>query len=118
MIDFGKTIPAPENMLLKHDVPWVEGNHEDGYLIGLDSLISLLCESITEATTPSLESQNPQTDLKDTERLIQPQPELHKSASDVLKETTNSNHLDWCWIIMFVPLISLRELFLNSFPCG
>ncbi|KAL7863114.1 hypothetical protein SRHO_G00120980 [Serrasalmus rhombeus] len=94
MIDFGKTIPTPENICLKHDVPWVEGNHEDGYLIGLDSLISLLSEAIKEATGENTKTQNPQTDHKETERINQPQSELHEPQSDLLKETTSSNHLD------------------------
>lgn len=49
MIDFGKTIQTPDNVHLRHDVPWVEGNREDGYLIGLISLISLLGEAIRQA---------------------------------------------------------------------
>ncbi|XP_016098496.1 inositol-trisphosphate 3-kinase B-like [Sinocyclocheilus grahami] len=49
MIDFGKTIPTPEDVQLRHDVPWVEGNREDGYLIGLTSLITLLGEAIKQA---------------------------------------------------------------------
>ncbi|XP_004605580.2 inositol-trisphosphate 3-kinase B [Sorex araneus] len=44
MIDFGKTTPLPEGQTLKHDVPWQEGNREDGYLSGLDNLISILTE--------------------------------------------------------------------------
>uniref|UniRef100_A0A8C2KQZ6 Kinase n=1 Tax=Cyprinus carpio TaxID=7962 RepID=A0A8C2KQZ6_CYPCA len=49
MIDFGKTIPTPEDVQLRHDVPWMEGNREDGYLIGLTSLITLLGEAIKQA---------------------------------------------------------------------
>ncbi|XP_026136020.1 inositol-trisphosphate 3-kinase B isoform X2 [Carassius auratus] len=49
MIDFGKTIPTPVDVQLRHDVPWVEGNREDGYLIGLTSLITLLGEAIKQA---------------------------------------------------------------------
>ncbi|XP_016305721.1 inositol-trisphosphate 3-kinase B-like [Sinocyclocheilus anshuiensis] len=49
MIDFGKTIPIPEDVQLRHDVPWVEGNREDGYLIGLTSLITLMGEAIKQA---------------------------------------------------------------------
>ena len=26
---------------LKHDVPWVDGNNEDGYLTGVDNLIEI-----------------------------------------------------------------------------
>ncbi|XP_072519232.1 inositol-trisphosphate 3-kinase B [Salminus brasiliensis] len=91
MIDFGKTIPTLENVHLRHDVPWVEGNHEDGYLIGLNSLISLLCEAIKEATGQNPESQNPQINHQETgDRCNQPQTE---STSDLLKETANTSHL-------------------------
>ncbi|XP_015266297.1 PREDICTED: inositol-trisphosphate 3-kinase B-like [Gekko japonicus] len=38
MIDFGKTRPAPENIHLSHNVAWTQGNHEDGYLLGLHHL--------------------------------------------------------------------------------
>ncbi|XP_051506294.1 inositol-trisphosphate 3-kinase A [Myxocyprinus asiaticus] len=55
MIDFGKTIPTPEDVHLRHDLPWVEGNREDGYLIGLNSLISLLGEAIRQAEEQSQE---------------------------------------------------------------
>ncbi|KAM3853870.1 inositol-trisphosphate 3-kinase B isoform 2-T2 [Vipera latastei] len=44
MIDFGKTIPLPEGQVLQHNVPWLEGNREDGYLWGLDNLIEILTE--------------------------------------------------------------------------
>ncbi|XP_032654107.1 inositol-trisphosphate 3-kinase B [Chelonoidis abingdonii] len=44
MIDFGKTTPLPEGQFLQHNVPWVEGNREDGYLWGLDNLIEILME--------------------------------------------------------------------------
>lgn len=44
MIDFGKTTPLPEGQTLQHDIPWQEGNREDGYLSGLDNLIDILTE--------------------------------------------------------------------------
>jgi len=42
LIDFGKTTPLPEGQTLHHDVPWQEGNREDGYLWGLENLIRTL----------------------------------------------------------------------------
>ncbi|XP_005404558.1 PREDICTED: inositol-trisphosphate 3-kinase B [Chinchilla lanigera] len=50
MIDFGKTTPLPEGQTLKHDVPWQEGNREDGYLSGLNNLIEILTEMSQDAT--------------------------------------------------------------------
>lgn len=47
IIDFGKTTALPEGQTLSHDVPWQEGNREDGYLWGLGNLIHTL-EAIEE----------------------------------------------------------------------
>ncbi|KAM9112878.1 inositol-trisphosphate 3-kinase C-like [Pangshura tecta] len=41
MIDFGKTVPLAGGQTLTHQLPWVEGNREDGYLWGLDNLIAI-----------------------------------------------------------------------------
>ncbi|XP_028166119.1 inositol-trisphosphate 3-kinase A isoform X1 [Ostrinia furnacalis] len=41
MIDFAKTVPVPENVNIDHNSAWKVGNHEDGYLIGLNNLISI-----------------------------------------------------------------------------
>ncbi|XP_030073536.1 inositol-trisphosphate 3-kinase C [Microcaecilia unicolor] len=48
MIDFGKTVPLPSKQTLNHRVPWVEGNREDGYLWGLDNLISIFTDMIQD----------------------------------------------------------------------
>lgn len=42
MIDFGKTTPLSEGKELTHRASWVEGNREDGYLFGLDSLVDII----------------------------------------------------------------------------
>lgn len=49
MIDFGKTVPLPEGVRITHDSPWLRGNHEDGYITGLENLLSLL-ETLYEDT--------------------------------------------------------------------
>lgn len=41
MIDFGKTSPLPENIQINHSSAWEVGNHEDGYMIGLDCIIKI-----------------------------------------------------------------------------
>ncbi|XP_067884033.1 inositol-trisphosphate 3-kinase B [Heterodontus francisci] len=48
MIDFGKTTPLPEGQVLTHRREWVEGNREDGYLWGLDHLISIMAEMLQQ----------------------------------------------------------------------
>lgn len=52
MIDFGKTTPLPEGQTLQHDVPWQEGNREDGYLSGLNNLIDILTEMSQDDQLP------------------------------------------------------------------
>lgn len=41
MIDFAKTVPVPDGLSIDHNSAWTVGNHEDGYLIGLNNLISI-----------------------------------------------------------------------------
>lgn len=53
LIDFGKTVPLPEGLSIDHKTPWVVGNHEDGYLIGIDNLISIFTQLVTKLTNNS-----------------------------------------------------------------
>lgn len=41
MIDFGKTVTLKDDQWLNHRSPWQEGNHEDGYLWGLDNMVDI-----------------------------------------------------------------------------
>lgn len=41
LIDFAKTIKLPEEVKITHGSKWKVGNHEDGYLIGVNNLISI-----------------------------------------------------------------------------
>ena len=49
MIDFAHTTPVPQP--LSHRIPWVEANHEEGYLLGLDSLVAFF-EQLGAAAPP------------------------------------------------------------------
>ncbi|KAJ0176218.1 hypothetical protein K1T71_008392 [Dendrolimus kikuchii] len=54
MIDFAKTVPVPDNVTIDHNSAWKVGNHEDGYLIGLDNLISIF-ESLNKDGNGNIE---------------------------------------------------------------
>lgn len=41
LIDFAKTKSLPDNTNITHSSKWEIGNHEDGYLIGLNNIIDL-----------------------------------------------------------------------------
>ncbi len=58
MIDFAKTLPVASSdddggssdappRTLTHRAPWENGNHEDGYLVGLDSVISIMGDGLS-----------------------------------------------------------------------
>nr|XP_018897472.1 PREDICTED: uncharacterized protein LOC109030789 isoform X2 [Bemisia tabaci] len=44
LIDFAKTIILPHETKIDHASKWVVGNHEDGYLIGINNLIDIFSE--------------------------------------------------------------------------
>ncbi|KAH0560666.1 inositol-trisphosphate 3-kinase homolog isoform X1 [Cotesia glomerata] len=44
LIDFAKTYKVPNGKELSHRKPWKEGNHEEGFLLGIDNLISTIEE--------------------------------------------------------------------------
>lgn len=57
LIDFAKTVALPENIKIDHNSKWKIGNHEDGYLIGVNNLIrifiAMLDSQIVSTTQPS-----------------------------------------------------------------
>ncbi|XP_037550438.1 inositol-trisphosphate 3-kinase A [Nematolebias whitei] len=61
IIDFGKTTALPKGQTLSHDVPWQEGNREDGYLWGLENLFHILGSVSNEETGGFVDKKNSQT---------------------------------------------------------
>jgi 1D-myo-inositol-triphosphate 3-kinase len=47
-IDFAKTTPPPDGIEIDHASPWVPGNHEDGILTGLSSLVEAWKDTVDE----------------------------------------------------------------------
>lgn len=54
LIDFAKTIQLPSNTEITHNNKWSVGNHEDGYLIGINNLIGMFEDMVNEPAPSSL----------------------------------------------------------------
>ncbi|KAK3093500.1 hypothetical protein FSP39_016511 [Pinctada imbricata] len=76
MIDFGKTVGISEGLTITHRTEWREGNHEDGYLMGVDNLVSIM-EEITNSNTCSDNGESVQIQESD----------LNNDFTDIAKET-------------------------------
>jgi len=51
LIDFGKTTPLTNGHSINHQSEWTLGNHEDGYLIGLNNMINVWSNIQSNITT-------------------------------------------------------------------
>uniref|UniRef100_A0A1B6C943 Kinase n=2 Tax=Clastoptera arizonana TaxID=38151 RepID=A0A1B6C943_9HEMI len=54
LIDFAKTLVLPNEMQIDHGSSWVVGNHEDGYLIGVNNLIDIFSELVSSTTNQTV----------------------------------------------------------------
>lgn len=52
LIDFAKTLILPQDIKINHTSEWVVGNHEDGYLIGINNLLDIFTEMNAANTFP------------------------------------------------------------------
>ncbi|XP_066902477.1 inositol-trisphosphate 3-kinase homolog isoform X4 [Halyomorpha halys] len=59
LIDFAKTREVPEDITLNHRVQWEPGNHEEGFLFGLDNLIKVLGKVPSKSTPPNVTPTKP-----------------------------------------------------------
>ena len=83
LIDFGKTVPAPNGITIDHKSPWEVGNHEDGYLIGVQNLINIFSDLAVELSTATSTSEQHQKTRKSPN---------HDSRSAIIKDDlTNSS---------------------------
>lgn len=64
LIDFAKTVVLPESVTIGHDRKWKVGNHEDGYLIGINNLIDIFTE-VHEQQQQALSGRIPRLSLPD-----------------------------------------------------
>ncbi|KAK6478844.1 inositol-trisphosphate 3-kinase A [Huso huso] len=58
LIDFGKTTPLSEGQTLTHRAEWCEGNREDGYLWGLDNMVSLVSNIARDLPEKTVDNQD------------------------------------------------------------
>ena len=73
LIDFGKTVPAPNGITIDHKSPWEVGNHEDGYLIGVQNLINIFSDLGVElgaSTTSTAGQQNATSKSPDNRSVV------------------------------------------------
>lgn len=63
LIDFAKTLVLPREMQITHSMSWVVGNHEDGYMIGVNNLIDIFSQLMEQQ---SAEKSQPLTTITTT----------------------------------------------------
>lgn len=75
LIDFAKTVSLPGKTNITHANEWIVGNHEDGYLIGINNLINIFeelmaSESSADESTIAPENKSSADSVNATQRSI------------------------------------------------
>lgn len=82
LIDFAKTVELPESVVIDHNSAWTVGNHEDGYLIGINNMIDIFTELLQENTVvPSAIDEQLSSSLASTNLSSESREESPVSAS-------------------------------------
>lgn len=99
LIDFAKTVVLPNNIKINHGSIWSVGNHEDGYLIGINNLIDIFEElqSNVESGVDSVPASNVDekiinivdetnnTEINNSEEQIKNSEELMKNSEEPIE---------------------------------
>lgn len=70
LIDFAKTLILPDDIKISHDSEWVVGNHEDGYLIGINNLIDIFNEMKSNRAPAATLLVTPPCQQHDTQKAV------------------------------------------------
>lgn len=99
MIDFAKTVELPQNVTIDHNSAWTVGNHEDGYLIGINNMIDIFTEllqehaSLVKGTESSVqETQSTADSDHGSEELSSPLKELSVNSSLETESPASTTH--------------------------
>ncbi|KAL1509111.1 hypothetical protein ABEB36_003905 [Hypothenemus hampei] len=71
LIDFAKTVKLPSDIKINHNSKWKVGNHEDGYLIGINNLIKIfmsVLENQPISITPPMTLEDPPELMADLQK--------------------------------------------------
>ena len=103
LIDFAKTVILPQNHEIDHNTTWKVGNHEDGYLIGINNMLQIFTEleaemsgdvgamelSFASTTSSSMASTSPQHLVSESNNEYEAQAEKKEGAVAVAAAVDN-----------------------------
>nr|XP_029721581.1 uncharacterized protein LOC109426084 isoform X3 [Aedes albopictus]XP_029721584.1 uncharacterized protein LOC109426084 isoform X3 [Aedes albopictus]XP_029721591.1 uncharacterized protein LOC109426084 isoform X3 [Aedes albopictus] len=87
LIDFAKTVTLPDKVDITHENKWKVGNHEDGYLIGINNLIDIFQE-VHDAHQAALSERIPRLSLPDLDLNL----DLSNNNNNNSNKSSSNNH--------------------------